>query len=364
MKRMLHKLVGRAGHEAGNKNRRQKKGTMEERRNTMERKKFGAGLIALVAGIALSAGSAFAQLGYLQGDPSIGKLIPAYEVSSTQATIIGLENTLTVANGVTAATNYIFVHVVIFDTASTEVFDATLCLSPYDFGYIILQNAAATATQLAETGFGVKILVASVAGDFIPTSGYVTLATTATGTSCTTGVVAGTPVGLSAWTILQDVGTGFFATEIPTTSAGVNTATGVITCATTTCPGLIPNASNVVARYDINPTVGSVTSIYVWLNSAGTLIAGGSLVRNVSGFLQCEHELQISTTIPMPLELNVINPATLGGVGQCIQVGQYRGVLRFAMPDTGFLWSHISQSGSNFRMNFPGYNMTANTFIP
>ena len=88
MKRMLHKFVGRASHAAGNKNRRQreKKGTMEERRNTMERKKFGAGLIALVAGIVLSVGSAFAH-GYLQGDPSDGKLVPYYEISSDQATI-------------------------------------------------------------------------------------------------------------------------------------------------------------------------------------------------------------------------------------------------------------------------------------
>ena len=330
----------------------------------MERKKFGAGLIALVAGIALSAGSAFAQLGYLQGDPSIGKLVPFYEVSSTQATIIGLENVVTGANGVTAASNFIFVHVVIFNVASTEIFDATLCLSPYDFGFIILQNAPATAAQLAETGFGVKILVASVTGDFIPTSGYVTLAVTATGTSCTTGITGVLAGSLAAWTIVQDVGTGFFGTEIPTTSAGVNVTTGLITCAGTTCPGLIPTASNVVARFDINPTVGSVTTIYVWFNSNGALIAGGSLFRNVSAFLQCEHELQISTTISVPFEVNAINPATLGGVGQCTQAGQYRGVLRFAMPDTGFLWSHISQSGANFRMNFPGYNLSANTFIP
>jgi len=340
---------------------------MEERRNTMERKKFGAGLVALVAGIALSAGGAFGAGGYVQGDPSDGKLVPVYEISSTQATIIGLENVVTNDSGVISTTlPFIFVHVVIFNTTSAEQFDVTLCLSPYDFGFIILQQEVASAAQLASTGFGVKILVASVAGDFIPTVGYVTLAVTARASDCAgTGLsTASLDNSLAAWTIIQDVGTGFTGTEVPTTTANVNGATGVITCAGTTCPGLIPSGSTVVARYDINPTVGSATSVYVWLNSNGALISGGSLFRSVSGFLNCEHELQISTTISLPLEVNVINPAALSGIGQCVQAGQYRGVLRFDMPDTGFLWSHITQEGANFRMNFIGYNLDSNTFIP
>jgi hypothetical protein len=337
----------------------------------MERKKFGAGLTALVAGIVLSAGSAFAH-GYVQGDPSVGKLVPVYEVTSTQATIIGLENVLTGASGVISgnpATPYIFVHVVLFDILSTEVFNVTLCLSPYDFGFIILQQDPASAAQIAETGFGVKILVASVTGDFIPNVGYVTLAVTGKADNClgegaTTLAVGDYP--LAAWTIIQDVSTGFTGTEIPTTTAGVSGASGVITCGaglTPTCNGLIPNNSTVIARYDINPDVGSETSIYVWLNSNGALIAGGTFFRNVSGFLQCEHELQVSTTIPLPFEVNIIDPSTLGGVGQCIQAGQYRGVLRFQMPDTGFLWSHISQKDANFRMNFIGYNLSHNSFL-
>ena len=336
----------------------------------MERKKLGAGLIALVAGIALLAGSAFAQTGYLQGDPSDGKLVPYYSVSSNQATIIGLENVSTGATGVTTAADpYIFVHVVIFTTTSTEVFDVTLCLSPYDFGFIILQQDAASGTQVAS--LGAKVLIASVTADFIPTSGYVTLAVVGRGSSCSATAidVATNGMSLAAWTVVQDVGTGFYATEIPTTSAGV-TAAGTVTCgggvdtSTSGCGGLIPPGNNVIARYDINPTVGSATDIYVWLASNGTLISGGSLVRPVGAFLICEHELQISTSIQLPFEVNVLNPAALAGIGQCTQAGQYRGVLRFLMPATGFLWSHISQVGANYRMNFMGYNLDENLFIP
>ena len=336
----------------------------------MERKKLGAGLIALVAGIALLAGTASAQLGYLQGDPSRGKLVPYYEITSNSATIIGLENVYTAGSGVTSS-DYIFVHVVIYDTVSTEVFDVTLCLSPYDFGFIILQQDPASGAQVAE--LGAKVLIASVTGDFIPSSGYVTLYVSAVANSCTGGTATGTTFdiqnSLAAWTVLQDVGTGFFATEIPTTTAGVG-ATGTISCGnlsnalTTGCGGLIAPNSWVIARYDINESVGSETSIYVWLNTNGAFVAGGTFSRSVSGWLQCEDELEVSTTIQLPHEVNVIDPATLGGVGQCIQAGQFRGVLRFQIPDTGFLWSHISQKGANFRMNFIGYNLSLNPYIP
>jgi len=339
---------------------------MEERRNTMERKKFGAGLIALVVGVALSAGSAFAQLGYLQGDPSPGKLIPYYNIDANTATIIGLENVGNNDLGVTGTTGFIFVHVVIFSTYSVEQFDATLCLSPYDFGYITLQNSIPTGAQATEA-IEAKNLIASVEGG-IASSGYVTLAVTGEAHDClgtsfdtTASVLADT---LAAWTILQDVGTGFYGTEIPTTTANVNTTTGVITCAGTTCPGLIPTGNEVIARYDVNPAVSSVTSIFVWLNSNGTFISGGTFSRAVSAFLQCEDEAQFSTTLQLPAEINVLNPADLTGMDQCILLSQYRGVLRFALPDTGFLWSHISQASSNYRMNFLGYNLDTNSFIP
>ncbi len=64
----------------------------EERRDVMKMDKMFAGLIALVAGVALSAGSAFATNGYVGGDFARMKLIPYYETGDTKATIIGIQN--------------------------------------------------------------------------------------------------------------------------------------------------------------------------------------------------------------------------------------------------------------------------------
>jgi hypothetical protein len=53
----------------------------------------------------------------------------------------------------------------------------------------------------------------------------------------------------------------------------------------------------------------------------------------------------------------------LAGMAQCNALGQYRGVLEFLMPDTGQVWSHISQEGEHFRENFLGYNADCNDFV-
>ena len=58
----------------------------------MTMNKFFTGLIALVAGVALSAGSAFATAGYVGGDPAMMKLVPYYETGPMKATIIGIQN--------------------------------------------------------------------------------------------------------------------------------------------------------------------------------------------------------------------------------------------------------------------------------
>ena len=199
-------------------------------------------------------------------------------------------------------------------------------------------------------------MIASVNGDFIPSTGYVTLEVIATGDSCSDTSGSYNPIAITAWTIIQDVGTGFFATEIPTTTSRNDDVTGAVGCLNKTdsrCRGLIPKGNTVIARYDVNDSVGSESLIFVWLTDTGTK----------SAYLQCADELQISTTIKHK-KVNVIDPATLGGIGQCVQAGQSRGVLRFVMPGTGFLWSHISQQGQNFRMNFMGYNLDVNPFIP
>ena len=59
----------------------------------MKMDKLFAGLIAFVAGVALSAGSAFAQTnGYMVGDQANMKLVPHYETDDNRATIIGIQN--------------------------------------------------------------------------------------------------------------------------------------------------------------------------------------------------------------------------------------------------------------------------------
>ena len=55
-------------------------------------KSMFTGAIALVAGVALSAGSALATKGYVGGDPAMMKLVPYYETGETKATIIGIQN--------------------------------------------------------------------------------------------------------------------------------------------------------------------------------------------------------------------------------------------------------------------------------
>ena len=58
----------------------------------MKMDRFFTGLVALVAGLALSAGSAFATAGYMMGDAAPMKLVPHYEIGDTKATIIGVQN--------------------------------------------------------------------------------------------------------------------------------------------------------------------------------------------------------------------------------------------------------------------------------
>lgn len=58
----------------------------------MKMDKLFAGLIAFVAGVALSAGSAFATNGYVGGDFARMKLVPHYEAGDSKATMIGIQN--------------------------------------------------------------------------------------------------------------------------------------------------------------------------------------------------------------------------------------------------------------------------------
>jgi hypothetical protein len=266
----------------------------------------------------------------------------------------------------------------------------SLCFSPFSFGYIVLQQPLPNAAQLADlavpTALGVtrffKARVLSVASGDIPPEGYVTIRAEAVLGSSNGSCLANdpfndfiaeaildgterqgsTPTPLATWAIVVDVGTGFFATEIPTPTANIIRSDGPSSGSRghvlggVGAFGLIPEGNQVIAFYDVNPSVDAFTRVFVWLASNNN----GSAYPAV---LDCEDELEISTNIPINNEVNIVNPNTLGGIGLCKQIGQFRGVLRFIMPDTGFLWSHITQEGAHFRENFLGYNLGDNDFI-
>jgi hypothetical protein len=92
--------------------------------------------------------------------------------------------------------------------------------------------------------------------------------------------------------------------------------------------------------------------------------SGANRPSQLAAFLDCEDELEVSTTLFLPDEVNVIDPDLLAGIGQCKQSKQHRGVLRFALPAPGFVWSHVSQAGQQYRSGFLGYNLECNTFLP
>jgi hypothetical protein len=361
----------------------------------MDRRKFAAVFVSLATAVTLLIGSTPAQAeltGYLMGDPAPGKVVPFYHAAGNLATIIGIESTFGNSGpGFKALRSdaFVAVHVTIFTVESVEITDFNLCLSPFDFGYVILQEPAASPAQLAEAlaAFG-KRRVLSVEADDIPRQGYVTLKTLGTlgpteaVTTCGKFVstfAPGDPEPLAVWTILQDVGAGFFATEIPTPTAIVDSTSGKVSGGFGAY-GLIPGpfcgfrGNRVITRFDVNPSIGSETLIYVFLlRNAGddVPLAGeedGDCVDagredDIRAFLDCEGEFEQSTTLPLPDEVNIIDPNDLPGINQCKLLGQFRGVLRFDMPDTGFLWSHIGQADFNFRENFLGYNLECNWFI-
>jgi hypothetical protein len=379
---------------------------MAERRREMERKKFAVVLGVLAVGLMLSA-SAWAQggavTGYLMGDPSPGKLVPYWAVGGDLATIIGLENT-SGQEGPDGPPSTdlgfagdILIHVTAFSNRSTHLVDDAICLSPFDFGFVILQEPRITEAQEADIQFEEDkgIIFSREAGDLgTSTFGYVSLKVAgkfgSTNGSCSgsdtpTTYSGGESEPLAAWTILQDVGDGFFGTEIPTPTALVNDVTGAVRGGLGAF-GLIPgptqitadtggvgcsdsgDGNRVFARYDVNPSNGSETSIVVWqrrnqFNVSGDPGAGCNRLGTQIAFLDCETEQEVSTSLSLPDEVNLINPANLNGISQCTNDGLFRGVLRFTMPDTGFLWSHLSQEDANFRMNFLGINMDCNWFI-
>lgn len=353
----------------------------------MDRKKIFTGLAAFLSGAALLAGNAQAELtGYLMGDPAPGKLVPYYQIGNNLSTLIGIENVVGKIDGINYGADFgkdIQVHVTIFTTKSEHQTNFDLCLSPFDFGFVVLQEAPRSQGQIDElfgnpedigsvTRFH-KARVVTAAEDHIEDEGYMSLRAQSwydtTDGSCRDATGGNSPLGefsdgdpepLATWAILQDVGSGFFATEIPTPTAIVGSFSGIVNGGPGAY-GLIPRDNWVVSRFDVNPTVDAETSIYAWFVNNDPKCSEGRC--SWVSYIDCEDELEISTTISVPDEVNVIDPNQLSGIGQCKLLSQYRGVLLFDMPDTGFVWSQISQAGQHYRENFLGYNLDCNTFI-
>ncbi len=298
----------------------------EERRDVMKMDRFFTGLVALVAGLALSAGSAYATEGYVMGNPGPVKLVPHYEIGDTKATIIGVQNiasgdndsnecqntdtamtaltdatavpqcamdfdrddrtaptlpaaTLTALDGsvVTAAQQMrmataqanaddaqnLVVTAVAYGPSGEEQHSADICLAPGGFGYFSLQmmgsdmdmDMANGAVLTMADGIGVDGMMTSMddAGRTITEpahvyKGFVVLSAShrvtfcdgrktpndepvrvntpsdnlpraATGTDAATNRdIYITNPAIAAWTIVQDVGDGFFGVEVPTPS--------------------------------------------------------------------------------------------------------------------------------------------------
>ena len=247
----------------------------EERRDVMKMNKFFTGLVAFMAGFALSAGSALATKGYLAGDSATMKVIPHFEIGDTKATIIGIAN---LESGdmdamecyPAAATPFAGDYGTLVDTCGVTVGAATdspapdllttdpnvemmanamanandpmnliltvnihggdmmvseqLCLEEHQFGYIVLQYGSAMAGQeIPHRG-----VVVSMMDNDAPRYGYVTISAMARIDECEKGYVTPDEMvmmddavmpAITTWAIVQDVSeNGFFGTEVPTST--------------------------------------------------------------------------------------------------------------------------------------------------
>jgi hypothetical protein len=395
--------------------------------------------------------------GFVMGDPSAGKLLPVYAYSTGRcdvdgngsidpaeaslanqcssdsdcaggdclatgdlATIVGLENTRLNPQG----RDDIFVHIEVFDVESNPVLSKTICLTQGDFGYLILQKNAPSDIQAADiearcgpdsphptADSQCKATIFSEEINGIPSVGYVTFAarrarqnplvTTRDDRACEFAVDLDNSEtsdqddfpGLYAWGVLQDVSEGFFGTEIPVLSAGVNFRQGApgatdlfepcgvfddgrkgsdinggsisdsdspanqahagAACLLDTSVnatgahfgGLISGDRRVGVRYDCNPANDSTSTLVAWAqNNYGVnppIIARG------------EDEGCFNGNVPIPNEVNLVNLCTLAAVKSSVSTNQFRGAIEFQTPGTGgvdgfFFFTLITQADQNF----------------
>ena len=394
----------------------------------MKMNKLFAGLIAFVAGVALSAGSAFATKGYTIGDMAGAKLVPYYMAGHTVFTAVAVQNmsareastvaanaevmaaedalktamadttstqaALTMAEERVAAakeaayTEHLLVKVMVYDAMGMEVemeYTPELCLAEMQAGYVLFTEHDVPEQHMDDRG-----MVLSMDMSGIPAEGFLKLVAGSKLQSCMPTRESGlakvrlgasdgaTPpvfaeadtdtVGsrmFAAWTILQDVGTGFFGTEIPTASVTLATDddgttadvdestlglgcygdsmvggdTGEFNLSLTTgqagdryrC-GLIPERHNnamtgdpaaldlanatprsmVTVRFDV--TEGSVNDVYVWLAMGeDDMDTPGSGVRRVDVTVTCEDGMmaQVPSTDPFADEGTMMDSAVV-----------------------------------------------------
>ena len=495
----------------------------------MKMDRFFTGLVALVAGLALSAGSAYATKGYLMGDAAPSKLVPHYEIGDTKATIIGVQNMASGDNdtkecettGTATATDGDAVALVIplatapevckldldddpnnaktVATSASELATATaaanaddaqnlivtamaygpsgkmqaatdICLAPGAFGYFVIGKMAmdmemgANGAMLSMAdGIGTDGTMETKNDDGTTTTGpnhvyngYVTLVASdrvkfcdgrrtpsdepvkitfpnsddTSNANSEIGQIANPAI--AAWTIVQDIGDGFFGVEVPTPTVTMNrgegntiVGDGMLDCYDTEdgtdaaiadsefdqmkC-GLIPErhnndrisatefadagfaATNIAgaevgdpdtragtdvpgtghatprAKATVRYDTMDETTVFVWVGATETML-------DVA--VHCEEGMETSiddpsadtsamlgtATIMVPGMTKMIDPA-MGEIGDFTSTCTgSRGVLEITMPDgshAGMVWSHITQMGGHYRMNFPGYSMASN----
>ena len=389
----------------------------------MERKKWWASLIAVAVGLAFSVGSASA---YQRGDfatDNEGKLIPYYMTSDNLATIIGVDDQTPLDAGEVS-----IIEVRVLNEVGAMQASGQLCLSSQNqFGYAILRQEMMMKDDMdmdmdmdmmrVSLMLGVGDTVTTVYGDSqsmsgvsgragsdqtttpmegdIEAEGYVVVTylgqyTTAdpatpdtddTDDGCDSegslvDAATGVPTGdadssFAAWAILQDVGEGFFGTEIP--SLTVNTEETIVgtavtemdrvDCATDTaaCEGLVAGAATtaITVRFDNSMSNYSKSMVYVWMDTSEVYATSGERnTRDISVEVHCEGMEMTTMRMPLPDRINVIDAMDLGCEGRGtarISTTAAASTPSAVAPNVASAWSHISQMGGGFRMNFEGY---------
>jgi hypothetical protein len=372
--------------------------TEEERSNTMERKKWWAGLIAVAVGFALSVGSASA---YDQGDyvddADEGKLIPYYMAGDNLATIIGIQNMNDKGDAV-------IIEVAVHNMMGALQARGEICLADNQFGYAVLREEMMDDDMMVTLGVGVGDQMATITGmsgddmttgvsgragssvmttpgdmGMIGDEGFVVIRETFTvqnspgmmnacdqpSDATDDEVAASTTPNFATWAIFQDAGDSFFGTEIQSATVTVTARTNAdgetidadgIDCSTD-CEGAINSVTgNMTAtvRVDNNMMNDSMSTVYLWLDSSVGYVdtSGARVEREVVAMVYCEGtSMPNRMMLPVPDQVNVIDGMDLG----C----DMRGVAMITLPtadhDAGIAWSHVAQDGGGFRMNFPGY---------